>query len=966
MKKWKLWVTQVMEVNSISFANVEGDISGQLWTTCFPHMVIPTPELRCDSQFVPPEGPPKTQSPVISMEPNLARKLSPLPLLLLLIAPLTAISNSGSTTKGAYGRVPLHFERNHGQFPTGVQYGSRGPGYTVLLEAHQAKLQVRGDEKTAGLTMELLNAKQAHPVEQGLLPGKIHYLLGRDPGKWQRNVSTFGRVRYPRIYPGIDLVYYGNQQQLEYDFVVSPNADPRAIKLKLSGYERARIDRNGDLLLMAGGGEIRWRAPVSYQLIDGNRKSVRSKYVLKKNGEIAFAVGHYDRSRELIIDPVIVYSTFIGGRGSEYGRSITVDGAGNAYITGEAGSASFPTTSGAYDRVSPGGDAFVAKFSPSGALIYSTFLGGSGFDRANGITVDSQGAVYIAGETSSTDFPVKNALQSNLRGERDAFVTKLNSTGSGLVYSTYLGGSGVDVLNGIAVHSGTAYVVGNTNSEDMPTQNAEQGVCKLNNSGYCSDAYIARLSATGSSLIFGTYLGGAGPGIDFGGDDRGHTIDVDSDAAAYVGGDTTSSDFPLTRSFGTDGPDDNSPHGYVTKFTAQGDLVWSITVGNPNAFVTVTGLDVDGAKNVFFTGWTEGSGYPVTQGAFKTSTSGTESFVTKLNSSGDTLLYSTYLGGSGADAANAVDVDDAGRAWVVGRTNSLDFPLQNATDSTPGDPTPLCEGPESANCEDGFVSVLNASGSGLAFSTYLGGADIDQARDIATRGASGFVVGDTEAPEFTTVNAYDATFNGGETDVFVARFSLDGGTGACAAPSSRGLNICTPQDGATVTSPVQISAAANGGSSNITGMKIYVDGSQKAQSSSNTIQASVSLAAGQHSITVRAWDATGAWVDKTIFITVSGTSGACTPQSSAGVKICSPPAGSVIPAGSVRITAETTSSSPVIATKVYIDGVVKRSESDGSIDYTQTLTVPGERRLTVKSWTQSGTILSKTIVFTIQ
>src|SRR5437660_12099220 len=394
----------------------------------------------------------------------------------------------------AYGKLPLSFEANDGQADPQVKFLSRGSGYTLFLtpteavltltkaDAH-AKRRISGEatlvepEKRAGtvLRMRLVGANPAPEVAGvGELPGKSNYYLGNDPTKWRTNVSTYAKVEYREVYPGVNLVYYGNQRQLEHDFVVSPGADPKAITLALEGMDGVAIDGLGDLVLRADGGEVRLRKPFVYQDHDGQRAVIPTRYVLKAERQVAFEVAPYDATKPLIIDPVLVYSTLLGGSNDDRGFGIAVDAAGDGYVTGGTGSSDFPTTAGAFQTTLGGGsDAFVTKLDPTGtALVYSTYLGGSSGDFANGIAVDATGSAYVTGSTLSADFPTTpGAAQTTFGGGLvDAFVTKLNPTASALCYSTYLGGNSFDHGIGIAVDAaGNAYVTGDTASTNFPT-----------------------------------------------------------------------------------------------------------------------------------------------------------------------------------------------------------------------------------------------------------------------------------------------------------------------------------------------------------------------------------------------------------------------------------------------------------------------------------------------------------------
>ncbi len=391
-----------------------------------------------------------------------------------------------------YGKLPLSFEANHGQTDNRVDFLSRGSGYTLFLTPTEAVLALRKpaasevgaaaevskvesnpDTEEAVLRMKLVGANPS-PQVSGLeeLPGKSNYFLGNDPSKWRTNVPQYAKVQYEDVYPGVDLVYYGNQRELEYDLVVAPWANPEAIHLAFEGEDKLEIDAQGDLVLDSDGGQVRLQKPLVYQQVDGVRQQVAGAYVLKGRHHVGFQVAAYDAGQPLIIDPVLSYSTYLGGIGTDSGVGIAVDTAGNAYVTGQTDSTDFPTASPVQPALGGERDAFVTKLNAAGnALVYSTYLGGSGEDSGLGIAVDASGNAYVMGQTGSTDFPTASPIQAaHGGGLTDAIVTKLNAAGSALVYSTYLGGSANDLGGGIAVDaSGNAYVTGFTGSTDFPT-----------------------------------------------------------------------------------------------------------------------------------------------------------------------------------------------------------------------------------------------------------------------------------------------------------------------------------------------------------------------------------------------------------------------------------------------------------------------------------------------------------------
>jgi hypothetical protein len=711
---------------------------------------------------------------------------------------------SSPSVAATYGKLPLTFEANQGQTDPRVKFLSRGGGHTLFLTPTEAVMTLQQacsgqggmdtllppDETeepraTAAtvLRMQLVGANpQPEAVGVDELPGRSNYFIGNDPKKWLTGVLHFSKVLYKEIYRGVDLVYYGtNQRQLEYDFVVAPGTDPKAIRLRFEGPDRLEVNAQGDLLLHFSDGEVRFDKPYVYQETEGARQQITGGYVLHARNGVSFEVGAYDASQPLIIDPVLSYATYLGGSGEDHGADIVVDATGNAYVVGFTSSAVFPTTPGALQTTVGGrSDTFVTKFNADGSgLIYSTYLGGSDFDVAAGITIDSVGNAYVIGFTFSTDFPTASPFQATFAGGIDAFVTKLNTSGSALLYSTYLGGNNLDGASGITVDaSGNAYVTGITSSGNFPTANPFQATL----AGVRGDAFVTKFNPIGSALVYSTYLGGSG-------DDHGTDIVVDATGNAYVTGNTGSTDFPTANPF-------QAAFGglpadaFVTKFNPIGSaLVYSTYLGG-SANDGGSGLAMDASGNAYVTGVTFSTDFP-TASPFQTAFAGgrEDAFVTGLNAAGSTLLYSTYLGGSGDDVGQDIAVDATGNAYVTGNTGSTDFPTANPFQAAFG-----------GGLGDAFVTGLNAAGSTLLYSTYLGGTNWDFGTGVAAD-ASGnaYVTGKTFSTDFPTMpGAFQLTF-GGTSDAFVAKIGdaplatsvevdiKPGGDPNAINPASRGL-----------------------------------------------------------------------------------------------------------------------------------------------------------------------------------
>jgi hypothetical protein len=677
----------------------------------------------------------------------------------------------------AYGKLPLSFEVNQGQSDAQVRFLSRGSGYTLFLTSTDAVFLLqkgalsggvkqlgrgridepvlpqnpnRGDEaktKEALLRIRLVGANPA-PQLTGFddLPGKANYFIGNDAKKWRTDVPTYAKVKYHAVYPGVDLVYYGNQRQLEHDFIVAPGADPRLISLRLEGAKKLSLDLRGDLVLKTQNGEIRLQKPVIYQEVDGVRQEIAGGYRLEGENLVGFEVATYDVTKTLVVDPTLVYSTYLGGSGTDVAYGIAVDSAGHAYVTGYTSSANFPTES-AFQGTSAGNyDAFVTKLSPTGnALVYSTYLGGNGIDIAKGIAVDSAGNAYVTGYTSSANFPTKNPFQGHGAGSSDAFVTKLSPTGNALVYSTYLGGSAGDFANGIVVDStGNAYVTGYTYSTNFPTKNPFQGV-----SGGYIDAFVTKLSPTGSALIYSTYLGGSNA-------DYANGIALDSAGNAYVTGYTVSTNFPTKNPF--QGTIAGGYDAFVTKLSPTGSaLVYSTYLGG-NSDDYAYGIAVDSSRNAYVAGATASTNFP-TKNPFQGTVAGYfDAFVTKLSPTGNALVYSTYLGGHFPDFAYGIALDSSRNAYVTGYTKSTNFPTNH----------PL----QPAHAFDAFVTKLSPTGSALVYSTYVGGSngsDIGYGIAVDSTG-NAYVTGYTHSTNFPTKNPFQGA-NAGGYDAFVTKIS---------------------------------------------------------------------------------------------------------------------------------------------------------------------------------------------------
>ena len=673
----------------------------------------------------------------------------------------------------AVAKLPISFEPNAGRTAARVDFLSHSvAGGTLYLTSGDAVLSLpEGRDESRALRLGLVGADpsaEAAGLEQ--LPGTANSLVGDDPSKWRTGIPTYGRVRYKKIYPGVDLDFYGDQGHLEYDFNLAPEADPSQIAVDLQGAASVRLAPDGDLLLRVGERRIRQRAPVAYQQFAGQRHPVAVSYVLHGD-TVGFRLGAYERSRPLVIDPlVLAYSTYLAGNGQDNGEAIAVDASGAAYVVGSTASTDYCTGAGcSIDANENSTDAFISKLSPSGsALTYTTYLGGNGVDEGHGIAVDSSGSAYVTGFTGSSDFNTVNPIAGEGdSGDTDVFVSKLTPAGSALTYSTYLGGGASDVGNAIAVDSsGSAYVTGNTQSTDFDTV----GAIDTDSTG--TDAFASKLafdSGTNTlSLGYSTYLSGDAF-------DNGHAIAVEPGAAAYVTGRTDSSDYCTGAgcSFQAFTPG-SSNNPFVTKLNSNGSLGYSTYLAGSDPDEG-NGIAVDSSGSAYVTGYTASLDFPTVnpiEGNPVSTANDDDAFISKLNSAGTALVYSTYLGGStdgnpdptdGDDQGNAIAVDSSGAVYVTGRTESIDFPTVDPIEGNSG----------AAGDFDAFISKINPAGNALTYSTYLGGTGDDQGTGIAVDSSgAAYMTGFTSSTDFDTVGPIEGDPGDTAEDAFVSKLAV--------------------------------------------------------------------------------------------------------------------------------------------------------------------------------------------------
>ncbi|MDD5140882.1 MAG: SBBP repeat-containing protein [Verrucomicrobiales bacterium] len=744
------------------------------------------------------------------MNKNLAAKFTGLALGL---AALT------SPAAGNFGNLPLYFEAGS---PASFVAQGRDAQFSVSATGAQFVLQKSGGTRTVQMQFTGANPQpQIHG--DGALSGKINYLTGNQPAQWRTSVPMFARVQVAEIYPGIDLVYYGNQQRLEYDFTVVAGANPGAIAIRFTGADKISVNAQGELVLKLGQDEILQPRPVIYQTVAGVRREVSGGYKMLDANNVAFTVGSYDRTLPLVIDPVLDYSTYFGGTDKDTAWSVAVNQTdGSVYIAGQTLSkkaikntkyqgefiqgSPFSTPGAIQEDFGGGkltGDGFVARFDATGTnLIYLTYLGGNGDDFVSSVAVDATGNAFVTGFTTSPNFPTTNALYPTIHGilnkrtkaySGDAFIAELDAGGSNLVFSTYLGGSGLDAANGIALDlSGNIFVAGGTTSTNYPILNpvAFQLIGSTNlvldRLAGTNSAFVTKIGASGSPLIYSTYLGGFTYDVAEG-------IAVDAAGSAIVAGFTISTNFPTTNAISSDlnaggekKNNDYNPKGnirtiaydaFVTKLSPAGSsLVYSTFLGSTNNDVGYR-IVCDAAGDAFVTGYSASPYFPNTvtnipgfysnvasnkNGSANNANGDSDAFLTKFDPNG-ALVYSAFFGGKKTDIGYGVAVDPLGDAFVVGTTLSKDFPTNNTATALSG---------KLIGNNDIFVTAFNPDATALLYSGYLGGKKSDNGYSIAVDAAgSAYLTGQTDSKDFMITNAFQP-FRNGKGDAILSKISL--------------------------------------------------------------------------------------------------------------------------------------------------------------------------------------------------
>ncbi len=694
---------------------------------------------------------------------------------------------------------PLRFVANDGRFDPRVRFFAQGLRHAAFFTPDAVVLSLVEDPGASPVTLREALAAQSHPRRglalslslvgaspdtrvEGALPqrGRANYFTGRDPTRWRRDVPTWGEVRYRDAWPGVDVAFRQSNGRLKWAFTVAPGARVDAIRLAYRGVESVSLEGDGDLRIETARGSLEEPRPVSWQERDGVRVEVPSRFVLSQSADgetlVSFAVGDRDESRPLVIDPALIYATFLGGTGQDVGLAATIGAGGNIYVTGLTGSLGFPTKLGAFETHNGGGEGFVARVDPfadgDDSLVYSTFLGGDLADQGTGIAVDEGCNAYFTGYTFSHDFPLTDgsggtgaALDTEHEGAVDAFVVKLNAAGDALLYSTFLGGSYDELAQGLALRTvgltHEVYVTGLTDSPDFPAAGDPPFNGGVPDVGLV-DAFVARLTIAANqsaTLDWATFVGGSN-------DDSGASVAVDSDGHAYVVGDTRSNNFPVTPGNAFDTSYNTNQDAFLAKLDADGSCcLYATYLGGANSDKAHgVALDVNG--DAYFTG-VAGAGFPTSAGAFDTSHNGGEDvFVARFDPDAigaASRVYVTYLGGAGLDRGRAITVaPDTGLAFVAGETASATFPVTaGANDAVIG-------------LQDAFLATIHPSGDEVLYATFLGansneaafGVAIDPNNhdDVALTGG-----GQTGFP--VTTSAYQPTYGGG-TDAFVASYNL--------------------------------------------------------------------------------------------------------------------------------------------------------------------------------------------------
>jgi len=685
-------------------------------------------------------------------------------------SPTTTTPADDATVKLAanYGKLPLTFEANVGQTDSQVKFLNHAGSTTTYFTPSETVMVSSTDLSTKDedpkdpsvsleepnlvsdvLRMKLVNAN-ANPTITGEdeVESKSNYFIGNDQSNWQSNITNYQKVKYSQVYDGIDLVYYGNNKQMEHDFIVAPYTNPSQIAFHLDGAKELYINDDGDLVAKQDYTDATFKKPHIYQESKDNQ--IEGSYTIASNNTVSFELGHYDPSREVVIDPTVYFSTYLGGTGSDTAYEVAAHPDGTSVICGITTSTDFPTVS-PYQAANGGGarDIMIAKFSADGSsVVFSTYLGGNSFDDCYNLVLDGDGNSYFTGRSASSNYPTSiGAYQtSRVGGSRDAIATKLSADGSTLMYSTYVGANGSTNGSGIAIdNSGNAYLTGTTASSNFATAGTYQDTKPGGD-----DGYIAKLNSTGTAMIWATYVGGSST-------DGINAIIVDGDGNGYFVGQTTSTDLPTSSPY--QAANAGSQDVIIGKISSDGTSMSYVSYLGGTGSDDGSRIDIDSSGNAYITGWTASTDFP-TSSPYQNSNAGgaNDSFIAKINSTGSALTYSTYLGGTGNDRASDIALRTDGSVAISVLSDSTDYPLAGANQAT-----------YAGGAYDVVVSVLSSDGSTLDYSSYFGGTGSDVAYDIAAMGDSSiYIAGETDSTNFPTTSPYQAS-NAGSSDAFLMR-----------------------------------------------------------------------------------------------------------------------------------------------------------------------------------------------------
>ncbi len=834
--------------------------------------------------------------------------------------------------------------------------GAAGDPFTFALRDWNAcalftdrgiALSLRRGLRGWGLHWGIDGAAAVTPKAEGETTGRVNSYLG-DRSRWKIEQPACSRVRYSEIRPGVDLVVESRRHGLEYRLHAAPGADLGSLRLRYAGAQEVRAVEDGAALeIVTGLGVLREEGLLAYQETSRGRRGVDARYGACGGDAYEIRLGPSDPALPLVIDPTLSWASFIGGTlpngaANEYAREVVVDAGGNIFVTGETISTDFPTPGGFDASYAGSTDAFVARINaPGTGLAWASYLGGTGTDAGWGIAVDSGGDVYLTGHTRSTDFPsTPGAYDTSLNGTQDAFVAKVAGDGGALLWATYLGGSASETGRAVAVDvSGNVHVAGQTSSSNFPTP---PGALDTNLSG-ADDSFVTRLLPDGSGLAWSTFLGGSSTEFS-------HGIAVDGAGNVYVSGETSSTDWPAAGGFQNALAGGSGTDVFVAKLNGSGSgLVWGSYLGG-TGYETAFGMTIDGSANVYLTGYTQSTNFPVVNAFDPTPNGAADIFVTKVNAAGSSLAWSSYLGGSGSDFGAGVAVDGAGNVTVSGSTTSTDFPTSGGFDTTFGG---------GAGLYDVYIVKIDATGPGnptLAWGSYLGDTGNDEGYGVSVD-PLGFVTvtGFTSSSTFPTPGGFDTAL-GTQYDVFAARIA-DASSGSDSTPP--GVTITSPTSGATwqeAANPLSLGGTATDNSvvRGVTWSNATTSASGTA-SGTGSWTASVPLALGPNDITVIAWDAAGNTATDSIIVVYDPTD----------------------PTISVTLPPSTATSSPVSLSGTAADNVGVTSVTwsnatngqsgvaTGTTSWTASVPlVPGTNSITIIAWDAAGNTSSTTFTIT--